>query len=270
MRGARIVAHSLLTNNKPDAGCQIVLCYILVCMNLGRIEIPQRLFSSLAACIWIPFLPEKLRNAALKKYPINLDAAFLISTTLQLFLFLYLSVHGFFDYQDRLFDQVFGNAMKTGDNRVTVGFFMQSGLLSFLSYLLTVRGFFLSLAFVDAAIRLICYAILKEPLASIFCFAPVALYDVTKKYWDHLSERMEFGPEVPDEIQNNVEGNSEQIIILSARQKDWNPAITVRVRGLDYHPEAPVRVQQGNYFRYSYRLVRQHEHEIIRRLIIYQ
>jgi hypothetical protein len=233
-------------------------------MNAGE------LFSTLAAFIWIPFLPEKQRNAALKRYPINLDAAFLISTTLQLFLFLYLTLHGFFDYQERMFDQVFRNAMKTGDERVTVGFFMQSGLLSFLAYLLTFRGFFLTLAFVDAAIRLICYAILKEPLGSIFCFVPIELYGVLKKHWNRVSEQREFGPEVPDEIQNGLEGNSDQIIILSARQKDWNPAITIRYHGLDYHPEQPVRVQHGNYFRYSYRLVRQHEHEIIRRLVVYQ
>ena len=233
-------------------------------MNAGE------LFSTLAAFVWIPFLPEKQRNAALKRYPINLDAAFLISTTLQLFLFLYLTLHGFFDYQEHMFDQVFRNAMKTGDDRVTVGFFMQSGLLSFLAYLLTIRGFFLTLAFVDAAIRLICYAILKEPLASIFCFVPMELYGVIKKHWNRVSERKEFGPEVPDEIQNGTEGNSDQIIILSARQKDWHPAITVRYHGLDYHPEPPVRVQHGNYFRYSYRLVRQHEHEIIRRLVVYQ
>jgi hypothetical protein len=233
-------------------------------MNAGE------LFSTLAAFIWIPFLPEKQRNAALKRYPINLDAAFLISTTLQLFLFLYLTLHGFFDYQERMFDQVFRNAMKTGDERVTVGFFMQSGLLSFLAYLLSFRGFFLTLAFVDAAIRLICYAILKEPLGSIFCFVPIELYGVLKKHWNRVSEQREFGPEVPDEIQNGLEGNSDQIIILSARQKDWNPAITIRYHGLDYHPEQPVRVQHGNYFRYSYRLVRQHEHEIIRRLVVYQ
>jgi hypothetical protein len=233
-------------------------------MNAGE------LFSTLAAFIWIPFLPEKQRNAALKRYPINLDAVFLISTTLQLFLFLYLTLHGFFDYQERMFDQVFRNAMKTGDERVTVGFFMQSGLLSFLAYLLTFRGFFLTLAFVDAAIRLICYAILKEPLGSIFCFVPIELYGVLKKHWNRVSEQREFGPEVPDEIQNGLEGNSDQIIILSARQKDWNPAITIRYHGLDYHPEQPVRVQHGNYFRYSYRLVRQHEHEIIRRLVVYQ
>ena len=235
-------------------------------MNFGQIEIPQGLFRTLAAFIWIPFLPEKQRNAALKRYPINLDAAFLISTTPQLLLFLYLTLHGFIDYQDKMFDQVFGNAMKSGDDRVTVGFFMQSGLLSFLSYLLTIRGFFLSLAFVDAAIRLISYAILKEPLASIFCFVPVELYGVIKKHWFRLSERRNFGPEGPDEIQND----SDQLVILSARQKDWNPAITVRYRGLDYHPEPPVRVQHGDYFRYSYRLVRQHEHEIIRRLVVYQ
>ncbi len=228
------------------------------------------LFSSVAAFIWIPFLPEKQRNAALKRYPINLDAAFLISTTLQLFLFLYLTLHGFFDYQERMFDQVFLHAMKTGDDRVTIGFFMQSGLLSFFAYLLTIRGFFLTLAFVDAAIRLISYAILKEPLASVFCFVPIELYGVIKKHWNRVSERREFGPEVPDEIQNGTEGNSDQIIILSARQKDWNPAMTIRYNGLDYHPEPPVRVQHGNYFRYSYRLVRQHEHEIIRRLVVYQ
>jgi len=233
-------------------------------MNAGE------LFSTFAAFIWIPFLPEKQRNAALKRYPINLDAAFLISTTLQLFLFLYLTLHGFLDYQEHMFDQLFRNAMKTGDDRVTVGFFMQTGLLSFLAYLLTIRGFFLTLAFVDAAIRLICYAILKEPLASIFCFVPMELYGVIKKHWNSVSERREFGPEVPDEIQNGTEGNSDQIIILSARQKDWHPAITVRYHGLDYHPEPPVRVQHGNYFRYSYRLVRQHEHEIIRRLVVYQ
>ena len=225
------------------------------------------LFSIFAAFIWIPFLPEKQRNAALKRYPINLDAAFLISTTLQLFLFLYLTLHGFLQYQDQMFDQVFRNAMKTGDDRVTVGFFMQSGLLSFLSYFLTVRGFFLILAFVDAAIRLICYAILKEPLASIFCFVPIELYGLIKKHWNRFSERRDFGPEAPDEIQN---GDSDQIMILSARQKDWNPAITIRYKGLDYHPETPVRVRQGNYFRYSYRLVRQQEHEIIRRLVVYQ
>jgi len=161
---------------------------------------------------------------------------------------------------------VFRNAMKTGDNNVTVGFFMQSGLLSFFAYLLTIRGFFLTLAFVDAAIRLITYAILKEPLASLFCFVPIELYKLFKKHWNRVSERMEFGPEAPDEIQN---GDQHQIVILSARQKDWNPAITVRVRGLDYHPEPPVRVRQGNYFRYSYRLVPQHEHEIIRRLVVY-
>jgi hypothetical protein len=233
-------------------------------MNAGE------LFSTIGAFIWIPFLPERQRNAALKRYPINLDAAFLISTTFQLFLFLYLTLHGFFDYQDRMFDQVFRNAMKIGDERVTVGFFMQSGLLSFFAYLLTVRGFFLTLTFVDAAIRLICYAILKEPLASVLCFIPVELYGVIKKHWNRASERMEFGPKVPDEIQNGTEANSDQIVILSARQKDWNPAITVRYHGLDYHPEPPVRVQHGNYFRYSYRLVRQHEHEIIRRLVVYQ
>lgn len=230
-------------------------------MNTGE------LIRCLAAFIWIPFLPEKQRSAALKRYPINLDAAFLISTALQLFLFLYLTLHGFLDHQERMFDQLFPNAMKSGDNRVTVGFFMQSGLLSFLSYLLTIRGFFLTLAFVDAAIRLICYAILKEPLASIFVFFPIELYGLIKKHWNHFSERMDFGPEAPDEIQNN---DSNQIVILAARQKDWNPAITVRFKGVDYHPELPIRVQHGNYFRYSYRLVRQHEHEIIRRLVVYQ
>jgi hypothetical protein len=230
-------------------------------MNTGE------LIGSLAAFIWIPFLPEKQRSAALKRYPINLDAAFLISTALQLFLFLYLTLHGFLDHQERMFDQLFPNAMKSGDNRVTVGFFMQSGLLSFLSYLLTIRGFFLTLAFVDAAIRLICYAILKEPLASIFVFFPIELYGLIKKHWNHFSERLDFGPEAPDEIQNN---DSNQIVILAARQKDWNPAITVRFKGVDYHPELPIRVQHGNYFRYSYRLVRQHEHEIIRRLVVYQ
>jgi hypothetical protein len=227
-------------------------------------------FRTLGAFIGIPFLPEKQRNAALKRYPINLDAAFLISTTLQLFLFLYLSLHGFLDYQDRMFDQIFRNAMKTGDERVTVGFFMQSGLLSFFGYLLTIRGFLLNLVFGDAAIRLICYAILKEPLASSLCYVPMELYGVIKKHWNRVSERMEFGPEVPDEIQNGADGNSDEIVILSARQKDWNPAITVRYHDLDYHPEPPVRVQHGNYFRYSYRLVRQNENEIIRRLIIYQ
>ena len=230
-------------------------------MNAGEF------FRSVGAFLGIPFLPEKQRNAALKRYPINLDAAFLISTTLQLFLFLYLTFHGFFDYQDRMFDQVFRNAMKSGDNRVTVGFFMQTGLLSFLAYLLTIRGFLLTLAFVDAAIRLITFAILKEPLASLFCFVPVELYKLFKKHWTRFSERRDFGPEAPDEIQN---GDQSQIVILSARQKDWNPAITVRYQGLDYHPEVPVRVRQGNYFRYSYRLVRQPEHEIIRRLVVYQ
>jgi len=230
-------------------------------MNVGE------LFRNLGAFIWIPFLPEKQRNAALRRYPINLDAAFLISTSLQLFLFLYLTLYGFFDFQGRMFDQLFGSAMKTGDNRITVGFFMQSGLLSFFGYLLTIRGFFLTAAFVDAAIRLITYAILKEPLGSIFCFVPIELYKLFKKHWNRYSERMDFGPEAPDEIQN---GDPNQIVILSARQKDWNPAITVRYQGLDYHPEPPVRVRQGNYFRYSYRLVRQHEHEIIRRLVVYQ
>jgi hypothetical protein len=239
-------------------------------MNISRIQIPEGLFSTLAASIWIPFLSEKQRSAALKQYPINVDAAFLISSTLQLLLFLYLTLHGFLEYQEKMFDQVFHQAMKTGDDQVTVGFFMQSGLLSFLGYLLTIRGFFLTLAFVDAAVRLICYAILKEPLASIFCFVPIQLFGIIKKHWNHVTERMEFGPEAPDEIQNGTKGNSEQIIILSARQKDWNPAITVRVQGLDYHPDPPVRVQHGNYFRYSYRLVRQHEHEIIRRLVVYQ
>jgi hypothetical protein len=233
----------------------------------GRIEFPERFFQSLAAFLGAPFLPEKQRNAALKQYPINLDAAFLISTSLQLFLFLYLTLHGFLDYQDRMFDQVFRNAMKTGDDRVTVGFFMQSGLLSFLAYLLTIRGFLLTAAFLDAAIRLITYAILKEPLASAFCYVPIELYKLFKKHWNRFSERRDFGPEAPDEIQN---ADSERIVILSARQKDWNPAITVRYKGIDYHPESPVRVRQGNYFRYSYSLVRQHEHEIIRRLVVYQ
>jgi hypothetical protein len=230
-------------------------------MNAGEF------FRSLGAFLGIPFLPEKQRSAALKRFPINLDAAFLISTTLQLFLFLYLTLHGFLDYQQRMFDQVFPHAMKTGDNRVTIGFFMQTGLLSFLSYLLTFRGFLLTAAFVDAAIRLICYAILKEPLASIFVFGPIELYGLIKKQWNRFSERMDFGPEAPDEIKND---DSNQVVILAARQKDWNPAITVRYKGLDYHPEPPTRVQHGNYSRYSYRLVRQHEHEIIRRLVVYQ
>jgi hypothetical protein len=132
---------------------------------------------------------------------------------------------------------------------------------------LTIRGFFLTLAFVDAAIRLITYAILKEPLASLFCFVPLKLYKFLKKHWNIFLERRDFGPEAPDEIQN-VDRN--EIVILCARQKDWNPAITVRYKGLDYHPETPVRVKQGNYFRYSYRLVPQYEHEIIRRLVVYQ
>lgn len=248
-------------------GARIVAPTLSKSIRLPVSGILFHMFSTLAAFIWIPFLPEKQRNAALKRYPINLDAAFLISTTLQLFLFLYLTVHGFFDYQDRMFDQVFRNAMKTGDDRVTVGFFMQSGLLSFFSYLLTIRGFFLTAAFVDAAIRLTCYAILKEPLASVFCFVPIELYKLYKKHWNRFSERRNFGPEAPDEIQN---GDSNEIVILCARQKDWHPAITVRYQGLDYHPELAVRVKQGNYFRYSYRLVRQHEHEIIRRLVVYQ
>jgi hypothetical protein len=230
-------------------------------MNAGEF------FGNLGALLVIPFLPEKQRTAALRRYPINLDAAFLISTSLQLFIFLYLTLHGFLQYQDQMFDQVFRNAMKTGDDRVTIGFFMQSGLLSFLGYLLTARGFFLTLAFVDAAIRLICYAILKEALASVFCFVPIELFKICKKHWSILSERREFGPEAPDEIQN---GDPDQTVILSARQKDWNPAITVRYKGLDYHPEIPIRVKQGNYFRYSYRLLRQNEHEIIRRLVVYQ
>jgi hypothetical protein len=230
-------------------------------MNAGE------LFRDLAAFIWIPFLPEKQRNAALKRYPINLDTAFIISTTVQLFVFLYLTLHGFLQYQDQMFEQVFRNAMKTGDDRVTVGFFMQSGLVSFLAYLLTIRGFFLTLAFVDAAIRLITYAILKEPLASLFCFVPLESYKFLKKHWNIFLESRDFGPEAPDEIQN-VDRN--EIVILCARQKDWNPAITVRYKGLDYHPETPVRVKQGNYFRYSYRLVPQYEHEIIRRLVVYQ
>jgi hypothetical protein len=230
-------------------------------MNAGE------LFGSLGAFLGIPLLPEKQRNAALKRYPINIDAAFLISSTLQLFLFLYLALHGFLDYQDRMFDQVFSNAMKTGDDRVTVGFFMQSGLLSFFAYLLTIRGFFLTTAFVDAAVRLVTYAILKEPLATIFCYAPIELYKLFKKRWNIFSERRDFGPEAPDEIQT---ADQNQIVILSARQKDWHPAITVRYKGLDYHPELPVRVRQGNYLRYSYRLVPQQEHEIIRRLVVYQ
>jgi hypothetical protein len=239
-------------------------------MNIRQIEISGELFSTIGAWFWVPFLPQKQRDAALKQYPINLDAAFLITATLQLFLFLYLTLHGFLIYQEQIFDQLFRSAMKTGSDSVTVGFFMQSGLLSFLGYLLTFRGFFLTLAFLDAAIRLICYAILKEAVGSIFCFVPIALYGVVKRHWIGLSERMEFGPEAPDEIQSSVEGKSDQIIILSARQKDWNPAITVRYQGRDYHPDPPDRVQHGNYFRYSYRLVRQHEHEIIRRLVVYQ
>lgn len=239
-------------------------------MNIGGIAVPDQLFSTLTAWIWIPVLPEKERNAALKRYAINMDAAFLISSTLQLFLFLYLTLHSLLAYQEQVFDQLFRAALKTGDDSATVGFFMQSGLVNLIGYLFTFRGFLLTLAFGDAVVRLIGYAVSKEPLGTIFSFVPIALFRFIVKQWDRLSERMQFGPQAPDEIQNDPQGNFEQIIILSARPKNWNPAITVRYRGLDYHPETPVRVQHGNYFRYSYRLVRQHEHEMIRRLIVYQ
>src|SRR6185312_12797455 len=100
MRGAKIAA-PISSRSTDERGP--LACDILVFMSIGRIEFAEGFFGTLAAFIWMPFLPEKQRSAALKRYPINLDAAFLISTSLQLLLFLYLTLLGFLDYQEQMF-----------------------------------------------------------------------------------------------------------------------------------------------------------------------
>jgi hypothetical protein len=222
------------------------------------------------AWFWIPLLPEKERSAALKTYSINIDTAAVFSYLTQLVLFFFLMVSGALSYQEQIFDQLYPTAVKTGDERVTIGFFMQGGLVTLISYLFTFRGFFSTLGFIDAAVRIITYAVLKEPIGSLFCALPIATYRFAKRFWDQWRENVEFGPITPDEIKTIPGKGSNEIIVLSARQKDWHPAITVRYNGIDFHPSEPVCVKHGNHMRYSYRLLRQDENEIIRRLIVFE
>lgn len=226
--------------------------------------------SPVLAWFWIPLLPEKQRTDALKKYSINLDTAAVFSNLVQLGIFFYLMIEGAISYEQEMMNQLYSAAVKTGDERVTVGFFMQGGLVTFIGYLFTFRGFISILGFLDAAIRLISYAILKEPIGSLFCTLPIAAYRAGKQFWNQRREKVEFGPIVPDEIKTVPGKESEELIILTARQKDWNPAITVRYNGIDFHPEPPLVVKDGNVMRYSYRLLRQDENEIIRRLVLYE
>jgi hypothetical protein len=222
------------------------------------------------AWFWIPLLPEKERSAALKTYSINIDTAAVFSYLTQLVLFFFLMVGGALSYQEQIFNQLYPAAVKTGDERVTIGFFMQGGLVTLISYLFTFRGFISTLGFVDAAVRIITYAVLKEPIGSIFCALPIAVYRLIKRIWNQWRENVDFGPITPDEIKTVSGKGSDEIFILSARQKDWNPAITVRYNGIDFHPSEPVPVRHGNHMRYSYRLSRQDENEIIRRLIVFE
>jgi hypothetical protein len=224
----------------------------------------------LLAWFWIPLLPEKERTAALKTYAINIDTATVFSNSVQLVIFFYLMIQGAISYELEMVDRLYSAAVKTGDPRVTIGFFMQGGLVTFIGYLFTFGGFISILGFLDAAIRLITYAILKEPIGSLFCTLPIAAYRMGKRFWNQWREKVEFGPIVPDEIKAVPGKESEELIILSARQKDWNPAITVRYNGIDFHPEPPLRVKDGDLMRYSYRLLRQDENEIIRRLVVYE
>jgi hypothetical protein len=233
----------------------------------------KKLFSEappLLAWFWIPFLPEKERVAAQKKFAINIDSAFIFSTFIQLIIFFFLMVDGALDYQYKILNQLYPAAMKTGDERVTVGFFMQGGLVTLISYLFTLRGFITTLGFLDAAIRLIAYAILKDPIGSVFCTVPIACFRIAKRFLDHLREKVEFGPITPDEIRTIQGKDSEEIFVLCARQKDWNPAITIRYKGTDFHPQNVTHVKHGKHMRYSYRLLPQDENEIIRRLVIYE
>ena len=145
--------------------------------------------------------------------------------------------------------------------------YMLSGVANWLDWLAQPWTWLLFLIPATGLLRLVVYGINHEAAGEPLVWAGLRLWQLVQRKLGQSRDLLRYGPERPDRIVPSPGG----LTVLACRPKpDWNPLVTIEIRGGFYHLLRTEERQDGQWWVYAYVMREMPESDVIRYLIRYE